>query len=127
MTSRSNAEIDIRCGQTQLAEKDLRHPVVVVLAGVHQSLREIKSRKRGDDRCRLREVRPRTGDMQNRCRLDRCSGAHGDLSSGAGGPIPPPAPVTPGSGTGRMNHRPSQRRSECPDKDLGPARGSHLS
>ncbi len=75
-----DAEVDVRLGQAELAEEHLRHPLVVVLAGVDQLLRDAQSVKRADHRCGLGEVRAGAGDVQDET-------GHTDLSiDAAAGP-----------------------------------------
>nr|BFE34451.1 hypothetical protein GCM10010200_067020 [Actinomadura rugatobispora] len=62
---RPHAEVHVRLGQPQLAEEDLRHPLVVVLAGVDDRLPDPSGPQRLDDRSRLDEVGTRAEHMQD--------------------------------------------------------------
>src|SRR4051794_11285256 len=63
MACRADLEVDVRLGQTELAEEDLGHPLVVVLPCVNDRLLGVAERR--DHRRRLDEVRPRTKNMHD--------------------------------------------------------------
>ena len=63
MRARADAEVDVRLGQAQLLEEDLRHGPVVVLAGVDDLLLCPGGIERGDDRGGLDEVRSCADDV----------------------------------------------------------------
>lgn len=62
----TDTEIDVGLGDAQLAEEDVRHLVVVVLAGVHEQLLDVVSGQGLEDRGGLGEVGTRTGDVHNK-------------------------------------------------------------
>ena len=59
-------QIDIGNGNTQIAEKDIRHAIVVVLAGVEEDARQIPHFLHlFDDRRNLHEVGPSAHDVED--------------------------------------------------------------
>src|SRR5439155_22546327 len=59
-------QIDIRNGDTQIAEKDIRHAIVVVLAGVEEDARQIPHFLHlFNDRRNLHEVGPSAHDVED--------------------------------------------------------------
>ena len=61
--ARPDAEVDVRLGQTEVAEEDVRHRGVVVLAGVDHLLGDAPGGQRPDDRRGLHEIGPRADDV----------------------------------------------------------------
>jgi hypothetical protein len=65
VTARTNGEVNVRCGKTQLLEEDIRHVDVVVLPGMNQGLRYIvASFQSAQDRRGLHEVWARSNDVE---------------------------------------------------------------
>jgi hypothetical protein len=64
--ARADAQEDVRLRQPQVREHLGRHPLVVVLAGVHHKLGDVVTpRERVDDRRHLHEVRARADDLNH--------------------------------------------------------------
>ena len=61
----AHREIDVRLGNPELLEEDVRHERVVVLAGVDDRLPDAVVPQRGDDRRRLHEIGSRSDDVKN--------------------------------------------------------------
>ena len=64
MGARANAEVDVWAREIELAKEDLRHPVVVVLAGVDKPLAHPHAGQGGNDRSGLGEVRASPRDVE---------------------------------------------------------------
>ena len=88
----SDAEIEIRPGQVEIAEEDRRQRVVVVLAGVDEALVDASGSECADDRRGLHEVGPGADDV--------CYGSsHVPSVRGAGPGLPAePLPLSMGPG-----------------------------
>ena len=66
VAARPDLQVDVRLRQAELAEEDLGHLLVVVLAGVDEQLLDAELVEGGDDRGGLREVRACACDMDDR-------------------------------------------------------------
>ena len=67
MTTRADTQVHIGLFEAELDEKDLGHPLVVVLARVHDPLLVTKRRESPDHPRGLHEVRPRAEHVGDRC------------------------------------------------------------
>jgi hypothetical protein len=63
---RADPEVDVRLGQPQLDEEHVRHPLVVVLPGVHDALGVAERGERADHRRGLDEIRPGPEHVRDR-------------------------------------------------------------
>lgn len=83
MPAGADAEVHVGFGQAQLVEEDLRHPRVVVLAGVDDRLLGAEGAEGVDHRGGLDEVRPRPEDVHDGCQHNFPSVHRGRLRSPA--------------------------------------------
>ena len=74
--SAADVQMMIRRGDAELLEEDVRHPVIVVLAGVHQHFREAAAQRRAERR-RFDELRARSEDGQEFHAGARCGALWG--------------------------------------------------
>ena len=61
----ADAEVDVRCGDLQVGEEDVRHQGVVVLAGVDDDVVVARRLQGCGDRCQLHELRPGANDAED--------------------------------------------------------------
>ena len=96
-----DAEVDVGVGQAQVGEEHVRHPRVVVLAGVDEHLLVPGLGQSADHRGGFHEVRPGTKDVRNQgaiAILLRGVARGGVIAVGA---APAYKPVTPAGGWSR--------------------------
>lgn len=65
MRTGADPQVQIRLGEIEFIEEDLRHPVVVVLAGMHQVLSMAGLTQCSANGCSLYELRPNADNGQH--------------------------------------------------------------